>query len=155
MKPSSCLSPTPTVSITDQYEFNFVRSLIYRNIDEPPSGSNNPIKPGAWMGLTVYKSTDGDMRYEWTDQFPLAATFWDYHEPNENNIPSEPNKACVAMNLPYGNWGVVSSCSQRLAYVCKTNTSMVPLCFEPHGLRFKTVRLRTVLAKQRKRNMEM
>ena len=47
---------TDLVSITDEYEFNFVRAMIYRNIDEPPSGSNNPIKPGAWIGLTVYKS---------------------------------------------------------------------------------------------------
>ena len=66
------------------------------------------------------------MKYEWTDLFPFAQTYWDYNEPNENNIPSSPNKACVSLNLPYGNWGVVSTCSNRLAYVCKTNMDNVP-----------------------------
>ena len=98
---------TDLVSITDDYEFNFVRSLIYRNIDKPPTNNENVIEPGAWLGLTVSKS-GGDMRYQWVDQFPFAKSYWDENEPNQDLIPNSPSKACVAMNLPYGNWGIVS-----------------------------------------------
>jgi len=43
------------VSVTDDYEFSFVRALIYRNID---TAGGNPVGPAAWIGLTVYKARD-------------------------------------------------------------------------------------------------
>ena len=106
------------VSITDDYEFNFVRSLIYRTIDEGP----NPVGPAAWIGLTVYKANDGDIIYEWVDKFPFAATYWGANQPDEKAIPPEGSHACVNLELPAGYWSISGgSCSMNLNFVCKQN----------------------------------
>lgn len=110
---------TDLVSITDDYEFNFVRSMIYRTIQD---GVTSIKQPGAWLGLTVHKNEKGNIKYKWTDDFPFANTYWDTNEPNQNAIPTDPNaKAAVVMNLPYGNWAVMNSLTARLPSVCKTN----------------------------------
>ena len=62
---------TDLVSITDDYEFNFVRSLIYRNLDKSPIDNENVIEPAAWLGLTATRN-GGNIFYQWVDQFPFA-----------------------------------------------------------------------------------
>ena len=46
------------------------------------------------------------------------------------------------MNLPYGNWGVVNSCTEALPYVCKTNMDNVDP-YDAIGTEFKIPRWNT------------
>ena len=73
---------------------NFVASLLYSketNYDPTFGG----LRKGVWIGMSGYKTSDGNIRWKWQDDFPVMFTRWGLNQPNLNDVNMEPSKSCV------------------------------------------------------------
>ena len=53
------------------------------------------LRKGVWIGMSGYKTSDGNVRWKWQDDFPVMFTRWGLNQPNLNDVNMEPSKSCV------------------------------------------------------------
>ena len=76
------------------FKDNFVASLLYSketNYDPTFGG----LRKGVWIGLSGYKTSEGNVRWKWQDDFPVMFTRWGLNQPNLGDVNLEPSKSCV------------------------------------------------------------
>ena len=53
------------------------------------------LRKGVWIGLSGYKTSEGNVKWKWQDDFPVMFTRWGLNQPNLEDVNLEPSKSCV------------------------------------------------------------
>ncbi|XP_022236088.1 macrophage mannose receptor 1-like [Limulus polyphemus] len=77
-----------------------------------------------WIG---FGSKTDENRFRWTDQWPVYFTNWGRGQPVTSTSSSQ--QLCVSF-LKNGPWNV-TSCEEKLPFVCKVNIDDPPIILEP------------------------
>lgn len=97
------------------------------------------LRKGVWIGLSGYKTSEGNVRWKWQDEFPVMFTRWGLNQPNLDDVNLEPSKSCVYIDkgdqpsvsdplkelclflFQDRNWFVNAGCDLQQSFVCKAN----------------------------------